>query len=140
MIMTWLLTSHHSATWALVGLIWVVQLVQYPLFAHIGQEAFVAYHQRYTRQIAWVVAPLMFAEIGTAACLVIAGFRNPWLLASLVPLAFNWISTWLVQIPLHEKLAAGFDAHAHARLVATNWWRTAAWSLRGFCLLMSCLE
>jgi hypothetical protein len=79
----------------------------------------------------------MFAEIGTAAWLVVAGSRDPWLLASLVPLAFNWISTWLVQIPLHDKLAAGFDAHAHARLAATNWWRTAAWSLRGLCLLMS---
>jgi hypothetical protein len=140
MIMTWLLTSHHAATWALVGLIWVVQLVQYPLFARVGREAFAAYHQHYTRQITWVVAPLMFLEIGTAAWLVIAGSRDSWLLASLVPLAFNWISTGLVQIPLHEKLAAGFDVHTHARLVATNWWRTSAWSLRGFCLFMSCLE
>ncbi|MEI6535995.1 MAG: hypothetical protein WCN98_11680 [Verrucomicrobiaceae bacterium] len=134
-----LVSSHFAATWALVGLIWTIQLVHYPLFAQVGRETFVAYHQRHTRQMTWIVAPLMLIELLTAAWLVIAGSREPWLLASLVPLAFNWLSTWRIQIPLHDKLAKGFDAKAHQRLVATNWWRTAAWSLRGVCLLMSSL-
>lgn len=132
-----LVSSHYAATWALVGLVWTIQIVHYPLFAQVGRESFPVYHRHHTRQITWVVAPLMFAELLTAAWLVFAGSREPWLLASLAPLAFNWISTWLVQIPLHEKLATGFDSHVHERLVATNWRRTAAWSLRGFCLLMS---
>jgi hypothetical protein len=135
--MSLLVASHHAATWALVGLIWVIQLVQYPLFAHNGREAFVAYHQRYTRRITWVVAPLMFTEIATAAWIVLIGARDPWLLASLGPLAFNWLSTALVQVPLHNKLSVAFEARTHARLVTTNWWRTAAWSLRGLCLLVS---
>ncbi len=135
--MSLLFTFHHASTWALVGLIWTIQLAHYPLFANIGREAFQAYHQRYTKQITWVVAPLMFAELGTAVWLVIAGSRELWFLTSLVPLAFNWISTWLVQIPLHDKLSAGFDSQVHARLVSSNWWRTAAWSLRGLCLFMS---
>lgn len=134
--MSLLFTFHNASTWALVGLIWTIQLAHYPLFAQIGREAFQAYHQRYTKQITWVVAPLMFTEIGTAGLIVIAGSLDPWFLASLVPLAFNWLSTWRVQIPLHDKLAAGFDAHAHQRLVATNWWRTAAWTTRGICLMM----
>ncbi len=82
----------------------------------------------------------MLTELTTAAWLVLAGARDPWLLASLaslVPLAFNWLSTWRVQIPLHDKLAAGFDTQAHQRLAATNWWRTAAWTLRGVCLMMA---
>lgn len=136
MTMSLLLSLHSAMTWALVGLIWTIQLVHYPLFAQVGRETFKTYHHRHTTQIAWVVAPLMLTELATAAGLVIAGSREPWLLASLVPLAFNWLSTWRVQIPLHGKLAAGFDAPAHQRLVATNWWRTAAWTLRGFCLLM----
>ena len=135
--MSVLFTFHNAATLALVGLIWTVQLAHYPLFAQVGRESFKAYHQRYTRQITWVVAPLMLTELTTAAWLVLAGARDPWLLASLVPLAFNWLSTWRVQIPLHDKLAAGFDAQAHQRLVATNWWRTAAWTLRGICLMMA---
>jgi hypothetical protein len=134
--MSLLLTVHHAATWALVGLIWTIQLVHYPLFAQVGADAFQTYHQRHTRQITWVVAPLMLAELATAAGLILAGARDPWLLASLLPLAFNWLSTWRVQIPLHQQLSTGFDAPAHHRLVATNLWRTSAWTLRGVCLLM----
>ena len=131
-----LLSSHYAATWALVGVIWTIQLVHYPLFAQVGRDTFTAYHQLHTTQITWVVAPLMLTELVTAAWLVMTGSRDAWLLVSLLPLVVNWLSTWRVQIPLHNKLAAGFDAHTHDRLVSTNWWRTVAWTVRGFCLLM----
>ena len=130
------LMSHYAATWALVGLIWTIQLVHYPLFAQVGRAAFESYHRRHTTQITWVVAPLMFTELLTAAWLVFDGHRDHWLLVSLLPLAFNWLSTWRVQIPLPSRLSTGFDAEVHERLVATNWWRTIAWSLRGVCLFL----
>jgi len=41
-----------------------------------------------------------------------------------------WGSTALVQAPIHARLTQGFDAGLHDRLVATNWVRTAAWTLR----------
>ena len=133
--MTALLSLHAAATWALAGLIWTVQLVHYPLFAQVGQETFREYHRRHTRQITWIVAPLMLGELLTAVFLLYCGLREFWLLLSLVPLALNWLSTWRVQIPLHERLSAGFDAEVHRLLVSSNWWRTAAWSLRGVCVL-----
>lgn len=135
--MTPLLLAHAAVTWALVGLIWTVQLVQYPLFADVGPDAFPAFHARHTRQITWVVAPLMLAEVASAAWLVGRGGASRWLLASLVPLAAVWLSTWLVQVPLHERLARGFDGAAIDRLVATNWLRTAAWTLRGACVWLA---
>ena len=134
--MSLLLTFHNASTWALVGLIWTIQLAHYPLFSQIGREAFQSYHQRYTQKITWVVAPLMFTEIGTAGLMVVFGFRDPLFLASLLLLAFNWLSTWLVQVPLHDKLSTGFDEPTHQRLVTSNWGRTAAWTLRGVCLTM----
>jgi len=134
--MSLLLSIHSASTWALVGLIWTIQCVHYPLFALVGPENFKFYHQRHTTQITWVVAPLMLTELGTAAWLVLAGARDPWLLASLAPLAFNWLSTWRVQIPLHDGLGGGFEAQVHLRLVQSNWWRTASWTLRGILLLM----
>lgn len=130
-----LLSLHAATTWALVGLIWTVQLVHYPLFAQVGADTFRAYHARHARQITWIVAPLMLVELGTAVLLVILGTRKPWLLVSLMPLAFIWFATWRVQVPLHTRLSAGFDAGAHRRLVASNWGRTAGWSLRGACVL-----
>ena len=136
--MTLLYTIHNAATWGLVGLIWTIQLAHYPLFAQIGKDTFPEYHRRYTKRITWVVAPLMLTEVSTAAwLLLIAGCRDPWFLASLVPLAFNWLCTWRVQIPLHDQLAKGFEARTHHHLVATNWWRTSAWSARGFSLIMA---
>jgi hypothetical protein len=42
----------------------------------------------------------------------------------------------MLQVPLHQKLSSGFDAAVHRRLVATNWWRTVGWTLRGVCLLL----
>ncbi len=134
--MEWLLPVHYAVTGALVGLIWTIQMVHYPLFAQVGPEHFVAYHRRHTREITLVVGPLMLAELVTAALLVLEGNRDPWLLASLPLLALIWISTGFVQIPLHNTLTSGFDAHEHRRLVTTNWWRTAAWSARGICIMM----
>lgn len=130
-----LLVVHAAATWALVGLTWTVQLVHYPLFAQVGADTFRSYHARHIRQISWIVAPLMAVELGTAALLIVLGAREPWLLGSLVPLAFIWLATWRVQIPLHNRLSVGFDAEVHRRLVTSNWWRTASWSIRGACML-----
>jgi len=132
---TLLFSSHAAATWALVGLIWTIQLVHYPLMKLVGPASFPDYHRAHTRRITWVVAPLMLAELATAGALLWRGERDPWWLASLVPLAFNWLSTALVQVPLHDRLSAGFDPAPHARLVRTNRWRTAAWSLRGLFVL-----
>ena len=115
--MSAVLLTHAAATWALVGLIWTVQLVHYPLFGSVGRDRFKDYHARHTRNITWIVAPLMFTELGTAVILLAGGVRDPWLLASLVPLAFNWMSTWLIQIPQHRRLAEVFDETVHHRLV-----------------------
>jgi hypothetical protein len=42
-----------------------------------------------------------------------------------------WASTFLVQVPMHERLSSGRGASAHTRLLMTNWIRTVAWTLRG---------
>jgi hypothetical protein len=133
---SWMMTVHCAVTWMLVGLIWTIQAVHYPLFENVGEPDFRAYHRRHTGRITWIVGPLMLAELGTAVALLLRGERQNGWQASLLLLGFNWISTWRVQVPLHEALSAGFDAGLHRRLVATNWWRTAAWTIRGILLLL----
>lgn len=120
-----------AVTWALVGLIWVVQLVIYPQFGAVGRGEFVAYHADYMRRISWVVGPLMLAEFGSAGWMLWSGERAAWFLISLGLVAVNWGSTIMVQVPLHRKLERGFDEDAHRALVRTNWVRTAAWTGRG---------
>ena len=132
--MEYLFAIHFGVTWALVGLIWVIQIVHYPLFGEVGKEAFKIYHQRHSTLITWLVGPMMLLELASAVVLSAGPFRSVWMRGSLVLLLFVWGCTWLVQVPLHQKLAEGFDWQMHRRLVTTNWWRTIGWTLRGICL------
>lgn len=134
---------HLGATLYLVGLIWFVQVVHYPLFAYVGSAEFQAYEKRHTGWITWIVAPPMLTEGITAGGLTWYG--PPELMTwswwtSLVLLAVLWLSTAVIQMPCHKRLARGFDTVVHRRLVRTNWLRTAAWSARGFLLLWMAFE
>jgi hypothetical protein len=115
----------------MAGVLWVVQLVHYPLMAVVPESAFPAYAAGHTTRITWVVGPLMAVE-GVATLILlarppadVAGWL-PW--AGAVSLAIALAVTALVSAPLHGRLSVGFDPQLHDRLVRTNWIRTAAWS------------
>lgn len=136
--MSRLLAAHVAATWAMVGLIWFVQVVHYPLFRHVGPAASVGYQARHMRWTTWVVAPLMLVEAATGIWLVAEPPADaaPWMpLAGLGLLLVVWVATLLVQVPQHQRLTHGFDALAHRRLVSTNWLRTLCWTARGLLVL-----
>lgn len=121
----------------MVGLIWFVQVVHYPLFDGVGDEGFAGYEDRHARRTTWVVLPPMVIELVTAAWLVaqrsvlLPGVRGWMAWAGLGLVFFVWAVTFAVSVPQHQRLAHGFDASAHRILTDTNWLRTAAWSLRG---------
>lgn len=127
-----------AATLYLVGVIWIVQILVYPLMANVGAEGYSAYHNLHTTRISPLVVPAMIVELLTAIYFVFAplekvDYRYCWFGLALVLII--WISTFLLQVPLHEKLAGGFDAEVQRNLVLTNWIRTIAWSLRGALVL-----
>ncbi len=129
-----LLLLHAITTWVLCGLIWTIQVVHYPLFEDVGHENFSAFHGRHMWLITWIVAPLMFLEVGSAGLLLFWGERSWLFLLSLVALAVVWLSTAIYQVPMHDQLVRGYNAELIRRLVLTNWWRTLAWTIRGLCL------
>jgi hypothetical protein len=138
----WLLVVHLCSTFALVGLIWVVQLVHYPAFAYVDPARWHQFHGMHTSQITLMVAPLMLIEVATAAALLWYGLAQPaytakltLLLIATLLLIIVWASTFFVQVPLHNALAAGPDQSRIARLVSTNWVRTIAWSARAIIIL-----
>jgi hypothetical protein len=117
----------------MTGLIWFVQVVHYPLLARVGPASFVEYERVHVQRTQWVVAPAMLIEAATATLLPFFSPTQPgrvlaW--AGLALLAAVWISTALLQVPCHRRLAHGFDADVVRRLVATNWIRTVCWTLR----------
>jgi len=128
-----LLIVHAAATWALCGLIWIVQLVHYPLFALVGDRAFPGYQAAHTRRITPLVAPLMGAELVTGGLLAlepVAGVDATLMRVGFALIVALWLSTAFLQVPCHARLERSFDARAHRRLVGTNWLRTALWTVR----------
>jgi hypothetical protein len=128
-----LISIHLAATAAMVGLIWFVQIVHYPLFAGVGSDRFEEYEAAHRRQTSFVVGPLMAIEGLAAVVLAVwppAGLG--WLLplAGLALLGVIHASTLLLQVPQHASLLEGYDHRRVQRLVRTNWVRTTGWSLR----------
>ena len=129
-----------ACTLLMTGLIWFVQVVHYPLFARVGLQGFAAYEAEHATRTGWVVGPLMCLELGAAFLFLLPRFRPP-----LVPgyqaamgavlVLVIWLSTAIIQVPLHSRLGAGYDAAVIAQLVATNWIRTIAWTIRSVLVL-----
>ena len=130
--------AHLLATLAMLGVIWTVQVVHYPLFAGVGEAGWAAYEAAHQSRITAVVGPLMVLELATAVWLVLdrpAALPAWAVVAGAALVGVIWASTAFVQVPLHAALGGAFDGDAHARLVATNWVRTAAWTARGALVL-----
>lgn len=130
----WIQLVHTAATLALGGLIWYVQLVHYPLLPMVGGLELSAYEPENVRRTWTVAGPLMAVEAFTGLLLI---RQKPLLLRPALfwsggfLLALLWLSTFFVQLPLHRTLYAGFDASAFGWLIATNWFRTIGWTIRG---------
>ena len=136
--MKYVLLAHVAATLFMVGVIWFVQVVHYPLFARVGPEKFSLYSEAHSHLTTYVIGPPMLIEASTALLLV---FRQPEgvpLAAALIGLALVgvlWLSTALLQVPRHTALGSGFDWRAWSGLVLSNWVRTITWSARGVLVL-----
>ena len=122
------------ASAAMCGLIWFVQVVHYPLFGSLTGDHSRDFAGEHQRRPTPVVLPFMLAELATAAAVVIwppVGVSRSVAVAGLALVGVIWLSTFLVQVPLHGRLAAeGHTADVVARLVRSNWIRTIAWTLR----------
>jgi len=126
-------TAQIFATIFLVGLIWFVQLVHYPLFTLVGYSpTFYFEHQRRT---SWIVVPIMILELGSSAVLF---FLRQSLIdqIGLALIIAIWISTIMLQMPCHHSLLRGYSSAVIKRLIRTNWLRTILWSFRAAILLL----
>ena len=129
-----LLMAQAIASGAMCGVIWFVQVVHYPLFARADGPASADYAHENQHRTGSVVIPFMLVE-GLAATAIAwqppAGVPRTVAIAGVALVAVLWLSTALVQMPLHARLAG--DGHSPAivtSLVRSNWLRTALWSAR----------
>jgi hypothetical protein len=129
-----LLLVHLTATAALAGLIWVVQLVVYPSFRLVGGgPSWPAFHAAHARAVALAVGPPWAVQGGTVAALLVRDGPTPLLLLTGGLALVTVVVTVAVSVPLHTRLGQAYDDAAARRLVTTNWLRTAAWSAGTVC-------
>jgi len=115
------------------GVIWMVQIVHYPLMRFVSGEQFARFESAHRMRISWVVGPLMLIEgVCVLAFLFAAPAGLPWWLpwVGAVVEAIAIGTTVFISAPLHERLNTHFDTATLDRLVATNWIRTVAWTGR----------
>jgi hypothetical protein len=115
------------------GVIWVMQVVHYPLMRFVSGEQFARFESEHQTRISWVVGPLMAVE---GVCVLAFLFAPPaglpgwlpWAGAGMEAIAIG--TTMFVSAPLHGRLNANFNQATLDRLIATNWIRTVAWTCR----------
>lgn len=123
---------HLAATGFMVGLIWTIHVVHYPLFALVN-EPYQPFQEAHMARITgllvvpWgievlsAVALVLVAPSGTASALALGGLA---LIAVLVGL------TGLGAAPIHGRLVERFDEALHRRLLRVDRVRAILWTAR----------
>lgn len=131
-----ILILHTFTASFMMGVVWLVQVIHYPLYYRYDKENFVGTIRQHLLRISIVTVPVMVLEMITGIWLV---FNPPlgWVIIMrllLVLLLINWISTLSVQAKCHIKLLKGYDERTIRFLVLSNWIRTFSWTLRSILL------
>jgi hypothetical protein len=120
------------STALLTGIIWTVQLVHYPLMAHVGPGEHVAYARAHAPRMAGVVMlPWTVQGVSIGWLLITRPEVIPMvaLVGAAIAAAMTVLVTIVASVPAHDRLRVAPDDLALRRLVRTNWLRTCAWSI-----------
>ena len=121
---------HLVSTSVLVGLIWMIQLIIYPSFRFIAEDKWQAFHQMHTRRVSYLVIWLMPVELFLTFIVVSHHGFSGLNILMLVCLVVVWGSTFLLQVPAHNKLAKYQSQNEIQFLIKSNWLRTIAWTVK----------
>lgn len=132
---------HTCSSWFMLGLIWLVQLVHYPTFSYVSREEFLDFSRFHTSRISMIVLPVMLVELVTGLLMVVLAAGSPYRIVqflcwlNLSVLLTIWLSTFLISVPCHNKLAEKQDEKVIQRLVKTNWVRTILWCVKSILMI-----
>ena len=136
-----LLVIHLAATLFMVGLIWTIHYVHYPLFAYVGESTYASFQAAHVERIGKLLFVPWLTEgitlIGVLALAFLGGHK-----ALRVPAVINGAAMAVVLMisgfwsaPAHAKLADGFDTSVHDQLMTVNLIRAIAWTVCGICAI-----
>ena len=119
------------------GLIWTIQLVHYPSMKFIPEEKFTAYHTFHSQRISILAIPIMLIELFTSFVLFYqnGSSYNHFFTINLILVISIWISTFLIQVPMHNTLSSSKNARVLNHLILSNWIRTTLWTARSLLMV-----
>ena len=110
-------------------LIWMVQLIVYPSFCHISDQALLCWHRTYTYRIGYFVIPMMTAQLILSLLSCIHSITMLRVLDLGLVVATWGLTAWL-SVPLHNALSKGsLDLAIRISLVQTNLPRALVWTV-----------
>jgi hypothetical protein len=124
---------HLLATGFMVGLIWTIHAVHYPLFAFVP-EPYEPFQSEHMRRISTLLVIPWGVEVVTAFWLVLAGDpgqQRAWALVGGALVVAIVGVTGLLAAPAHGRLLERFDAAQHRHLMRVDLVRTLLWTARG---------
>lgn len=113
----------------MTGVIWIIQLLNYPFMRYVKLQEFVDFHLAHSSRITWIVGPAMILQISSAFYLLTQEATNKYFISFFILSLSVFLATFFLSVPQHNILALGFDQQAYEKLVSTNWVRTFFWSL-----------
>ncbi len=146
-----IVVAHVVATWFMVGLIWTVHHLHYPLLGTAGRTARGPEGMRYFDTLqsehvdrigALLLLPWLTEGLTLLALLAVA-FLGGWRSLRLPALVNGAAMVVVLAIsgfwsaPAHGRLLDGFDASTFDRLMAANLVRTLAWTVCGIAAVWS---
>ena len=111
------------------SVILMTQIVSYPLLKNVDNVTFVKYHTFYVSKIFIIVAPAMVFEF-ILSFYILYFFKSFDVIFNFLTIALIFLSTILIQVPIHEKLKHAKDNFLIQRLINTNWIRTILWGTK----------
>lgn len=109
--------------------IWAVQLVIYPSFGYYSKVNLSIWHISYTKRVTLIVLPLMVGQL-VLGVIHIWVLQNWYTLVSLAIMITLWLLTFLVFVPLHQRIDTNNTTeNVCEKLVTKNWIRTLLWTL-----------
>ena len=113
----------------LLGIIMMTQFVSYPLMKNYN-ENFHTIHQNYMKRMGYVAGSMMVLEFLIISFLFLLNFENKVITAMFLITCLIWLSTFVIQVPLHQELTKKKENKLIQRLINTNWIRTILWSVK----------
>jgi hypothetical protein len=134
-----LLLANVAATLFLTGVVWSLQMVQFPLMLSARGADFTAYVRAQRTRNSILMALPMLVEAVTGGWLLTTSIPSRHMTDAMVLLAIIWIVTFGAIAPLHSRIVRGYDEHAIRVLIRTNWVRTVCWTGRAGLMTWSAL-